>query len=220
MTASSTMCKTRMVNACSLKVRSHYQTMTRAAVVRNTGTSVQPTDASHTRPARMASDLTAADDITVPAYRATDFSFGHSFSSSRSQSHGSSHRGITNDLDSRRAPFVCQVIGDPGSERRTLDSSRLSPVFRGSSLELRILLSRRLRDGYAMQDSQSGREGDIEMCLSMRMRRSSGLQMRMNEWVIGWRFIIAFCVLQVGRYSMYCLFDFILSLLFYYPTTK
>ena len=183
-----------MVNVCSLKARSHYRTMTRAAVVRNTGTSVQLTDASHTRPARMASDLTAADDITVPAYRATDSSSGHSCSSSRSQSHGSSHRGIINDLGSRQAPFVCQAIGDPGSERRTLDSSRLSPVFRGSPLELRILLSRRLRDGYAMQVSQSGRGGDIEMYLSMRMRRSSGLQMRMNEWVrVG------------GYYSLLCL---------------
>jgi hypothetical protein len=177
------MCETRMVNACSVRARSHYQTMTRAAVVRNTGTSVLPTDASHTRPARMVNDLTAADGITVRAYRATDSSSGCSFSLSRSHSHGSSRRGITNDLDARRARFVCQAIGDPGSERRTLESSRLSPVFRGLSLELRMLLSRRLRGGCAMQVSWSGRGGDIEMCLSMRMRRSSGLRMRMNEWV-------------------------------------
>jgi hypothetical protein len=182
MIANSTMCETRMVNACSLRARSHYQTMTRAAVARNTGTSVQPTDVSHTRPARMASDLTAADGISVQAYRATDSCSGRSFSLSRSHSRGSSRRGITNDLDARRARFVCQAIGDPGWERRTLEWSRLSPVFRGSSLELRTLLLRWLRGGCAMQVSQSGRGGDIEMCLSMRMRRSSGLQMRMNEW--------------------------------------
>jgi hypothetical protein len=183
MIANSTMCETRMVNACSLRARSHYQTMTRAAVARNTGTSVQPTDASHTRPARMASDLTAADGITVLAYRATDSSSGRSFSLSRSHSHRSSRRGTTNDPDARRARFVCQVIGDPDSERRTLESSRLSPVSRGSSLELRMLLSRWLQGGCVMRVSRSGRGGDIEMCLSMRMRRSSGLQMRMNDWV-------------------------------------
>ena len=182
MTANSTMCETQMVNACSLRARSHYQTMTHAAVARNTGTSVQPTDGSHTRPARMASDLTAADGIPVRAYRATDSCSGCSFSLSRSHSHGSSRRGITNDLDARRARFVCQAIGDPGSERRTPDLSILSPVSRGSSLELRTLLSRWLRAGCAMRVSQSGRGGDIEMCPSMRMRRSSGSQMRMNEW--------------------------------------
>jgi hypothetical protein len=182
MIANSTMCETRMANACSLRARSHYQTMTPAAVARNTGTSVQPIDASHTRPARMANDLTAVDGITVRAYRATDSCSGRSFSLSRSHSHGSSRRGITNDLDTLQARFVCQAIGDRGSEHRTLESSRLSPVFRGSSLELRTLLSRRLRGGCVMQVSRSGRGGDIEMCLSMRMRRSSGLQMRMNEW--------------------------------------
>jgi hypothetical protein len=182
MIASSTMCETRMVTACSLRARSHYQTMIRATVARNTGTSVQPTDASHTRPVRMASDLTAADGITARAYRATDSFSGRSFSLSRSHSHGWSRRGITNDLDARRVRFVCQAIGDPGSEHLTLESSRLSPVFRGSSLELRTLLSRWLRGGCAMQVLRSGRGGDIEMCLSMRMHRSSGLQMRMNEW--------------------------------------
>lgn len=183
MIANSTMCEMRMVNACSLRALSHYQTMIRAAVLRNTGTSVQPTDASHTRPARMANDLTTADGITVRAYQVMDSSSGCSSSLSRSDSRGSSRHGITNDLDSRRARFVCRAIGDPGSERRTLESSRLLLVFRGSSLELRILLSRWLPGGCAMQDSRLGRGGDIEMCLSMRMRRFSGLQMRMNEWV-------------------------------------
>ncbi len=178
-----TMCKTRMVNACSLRARSHYQTMTRAAAVRNTGTSVRPTDASHTRPARTASDLTAVDDTTVRAYRATDSSSGYLSSLSRSHSRGSSRRGITNDLDSRRARFVCRAMGDPGSERRTLESSRHSPVSRGSSLELGMLLSRRLRGGCAVQVSRSGRGGGIEMCLSTRTRKSSVFKMRMNEWI-------------------------------------
>jgi len=206
-----------MVNACSLKARSHYQTMTRVAVARNIGTSVQPTDAYHTRPARMASDLTAADGITVRACRATDSSSGRSFSLFRSHSHGSSRRGITNDLDSRRARFVCQAIGDPGSERQMLESSRLWPVSRGSSLELRTLLLKWLRGGCVMQVSRSGRVGDIEMCLSMRMRRSSGLQMRMNEWFRegAGHYIVSH--VSVGRYTMYCLFDLFLSLLFYYP---
>lgn len=183
MTANSTTCEARMVNACSLRVRSHYQTMTRVAVVQNTGMSVQPTDASHTRPARMASDLTVADGIIVQAYRATDSSSGRSFSLFRLDSHGSSRRGITSDLDSRRARFVCQATGDPRSERRTLELSRLSPVFRGSSSELRMLVSRWLRGGCETQALRLGRGGDIEMCLSMRMRRFSGLQMKMNEWV-------------------------------------
>ena len=192
MIANSIMFETRMVNACSLRVRRHYQTMTPAAVARNTGTSVQPTDASHTRPARTASDLTVADGITVRAYRATDSCSGRSFSLSRSLSRGSSRRGITNDLDMLQARFVCQAIGDPRSERRTLESSRHSPVFRGSSLELQTLVSRWLRGGCAMQVSRSGRGGDIEMCLSMRMRRSCGLQMRMNECLEKVLVIIAF----------------------------
>jgi hypothetical protein len=205
MIANSIMCEARMVNACSLRARSHYQTMIRVAVVRNIGMSEQPTDASHTPPARMASDLTAADGITVRAYQATDSSSGRSFSLSRSDSHGSSRRGITNDLDSRRAQFVCQAIEDPRSELRTLESPRLSPVFLGSSLVLRMLVSRWLRGGCAMQASRSGRGGDIEMCLSMRMRRFSGLQMRMNEWAReGGGYYIIWCRTCC---PMYCLLD-------------
>lgn len=191
MLANSTMCETRMVDAYLLRARSHYQTTTRAAVVRNTGMSVQPTDASHTRPARRANDLTAADDISVRAYRATDSSSGFSSSWSRSHSHISLPRGFINDLDTRRVRFVCLVMGDLGSERRTLESSRPSPVSRGSSLGLRMLLLRWLWGGCVMQVSRSGRGGDIEMFLSMRTRRSSGSQMRMNE---GRRRIITFCV--------------------------
>ena len=193
--------------------------MTRVAVVRNTGMNVQPIDESHTRPARMASDLTVADGITVRAFQATVSSSGCSFSLFRSDSHGSSRRGITNDLDSRRARFVCQAIGDPRSERRTLESSRLSPVFRGSSLELRMSLLRWLRGGYVMQVSPLGRGGDIETYLSMRMRRFSGLQMRMNEWVREGADYYSFllCHMLVGRCPMYCLLDLFLSLLFYYP---
>ena len=176
------MYETRMVNACSLRARSHYQTTTRAAAARYTGTSVPPTDASRTRPARTASDPTAADGTFVRACRATDSSSGFSCLWSRLRSRHSSRRGITNDPDSRRARFVCQAMGDPGSERQTLESSRHSLVFRGSSLELRMLLLSRLRGGCAMRDSRFGREGDIGMYLSMRTHRSSGLQMRKNEW--------------------------------------
>jgi hypothetical protein len=54
------------------------------------------------------------------------------------------------------------------------------------------------------------------MCLSMRMRRFSGLQMRMNEWVREGADYYSFCVshVSVGRYPMYCLLDLFLSLLF------
>jgi hypothetical protein len=64
-----------MVNACSLRARSHYQTTTRAVAVRYTGTSVPPTDAYHIRPVRMASEPTGDDDTFVRACRTTDSFF-------------------------------------------------------------------------------------------------------------------------------------------------
>jgi hypothetical protein len=53
------------------------------------------------------------------------------------------------------------------------------------------------------------------MCPLMRMRKSSGLQMRMNEGIEG-----AGYYSSLSHMSMYCLFGSFLSLLFYYPSTK
>ena len=171
-----------MVNACSLRTRSHYQTMTRAAAAPYTGTSVPPTDAFHTRPVRMASGPTAAGDTSVRACQATDSSSGFSSLWSHLHLRRSSRRGITNDPDTRRVRFVYQAMGGPGLERRMLESSKHSPVFRGSSLGLGVLLLSGLQGGCVMRGSRFSREGDIGMYLSMRTHKSSDLRMRMNEW--------------------------------------
>ena len=207
------MYETQMVNACSLRTRSHYQTMTRAAATPNTGTSVPPTDASHTRPARMASGPTAAGDTSVRACRATDFSSGFSSLWSRLHLRRSSRRGITNDPDTRRVRFVCRATEGPGSERRMLDSSKHSPVFRGSLLELGILLLSRLRGGCVMRGSRFSREGDIGMYLSMRTHKSSDLRMRKNEWQRDGSFFLVLVLLSISCIAFFnALFRF-----FYYP---
>ena len=190
MPVNSIMRETRITNACSLKVRSHYPMTTRVGAMSNTGTNVRPTGAFRTRPARMASDRIAGGDTSARACQGTDFSSGPSCSWSRSRSPRSSRRGTTNDPGSRRVRFACLAMGDPGSARRTRGLSRRSRAYHGLSLASPTSRSRWPPSGSATRRYHCGGGGDIGTCPSTKMRRSSGLRTRKSRDGSG---LIFFC---------------------------
>jgi len=165
MLANSTTCETLMVNACSSWAHNHCQMTTRVVAARSIGTSVRPTGAFRTRPARTVSGPTAVGGISARAWQHTGSSSGFSCSWSPSHLRCSSLRGITSGPGARQARSVCLAMGGPGSADQTRGLSKRLLAYRGSSSGWLASRSKWLRNGCAMQHMRYARGGDTGMYL-------------------------------------------------------